>query len=431
MKRRLAIFILVLSSLMLQSCKEAGYSFKNATENTTEYSINVSYDNFHGEKSEVITIDEGVKPSLHFSFVTESGNLDVYVKDAERKLVYVKNSVGTSEFKVDLESAGEYIVTMIGDEHKGSFNMFWGSNVEGNSMYVNPYQNLSKGKWRKANFHTHAGTGPNTCGSNDIDVVVNAYREANFSFLAISNHDLFSDTSEFTDKNMTMVPGVEYSVQEHMVTVGCDQSLHEYDHQTAINMTKEAGGFTILAHPNWPQQWFWNKYRLLNLKGYIGIEAINMLINRLPTGEPIATDVWDYLLTKGRLVYGFGNDDMHQLGDVNKSYNIIYTEDIAYESMRKAIDNGRFCASTGLFPEYLVLEGDIIKVKARDPKQPDNNTFTYRFITEEGKVLLEQTTKEGQYTLNGEKYVRVEVIDNDGSLLLFQPVYLKDALIFE
>ena len=79
----------------------------------------------------------------------------------------------------------------------------------------------------------------------------------------------------------------------------------------------------------------------------------------------------------------------------------------------------------------MVLEGDIIKVKARDPKQPDNNTFTYRFITEEGKVLLEQTTKEGQYTLNGEKYVRVEVIDNDGSLLLFQPVYLKDALIFE
>jgi hypothetical protein len=83
MKRRLAIFILVLSSLMLQSCKEAGYSFKNATENTTEYSINVSYDNFYGEKSEVITIDEGVKPSLHFSFVTESGNLDVYVKDAD------------------------------------------------------------------------------------------------------------------------------------------------------------------------------------------------------------------------------------------------------------------------------------------------------------------------------------------------------------
>ena len=44
---------------------------------------------------------------------------------------------------------------------------------------------------------------------------------------------------------------------------------------------------------------------------------------------------------KDRLGYSFGNDDMHQLGDVNKSYNIIY-EDIAYESMRKAIDNGQF-----------------------------------------------------------------------------------------
>ena len=134
---------------------------------------------------------------------------------------------------------------------------------------------------------------PNTCGSNDIDVVVNAYREANFSFLAISNHDLFSDTSEFTDKNMTMVPGVEYSVQEHMVTVGCDQSLHEYDHQTAINMTKEAGGFTILAHHQ--RNNGFGTSTDCNLKGYIGIEAINMLINRLPTGEPIPQMCGDYL----------------------------------------------------------------------------------------------------------------------------------------
>lgn len=320
---------------------------------------------------------------------------------------------------------------MTGNEHKGSYSVNRGSDIENNTMYVNPYQNLSKGKWRKANFHTHAGTGPNTCGSNDIDVVVKAYRDADFSFLSISNHDFFSDTTAFSDKNMSLVPGVEYSVKEHMVTVGCDRSLHEYDHQTAINITKEAGGFTIVAHPNWPQPWFWDKDDLLNLKGYVGIEAINILIERLKTGEPIATDVWDYLLTKGKLVYGFANDDMHQLGDVNKSYNIIYTEDLSYEAMRKAIDNGQFCASTGLFPEYLVIDGEVIKVRASNPKQPDNTSFTYRFITEEGKVLSEQTAKEGQYTLNGEKYVRVEVVSDDGSLLLFQPLFIKDALINE
>ena len=71
--------------------------------------------------------------------------------------------------------------------------------------------------------------------------------------------------------------------------------------------------------------------------------------------------------------------------------------------MKEAIDNGQFVASTGLYPEYLVLDGDTIRVKASYPIDTYVDTFTYRFI-ENGKVLSEQTAREGVYK-ECEKYV--------------------------
>ena len=47
-------------------------------------------------------------------------------------------------------------------------------------MYCNPYANVNsgKGEWLKGNFHTHAGTGKDTCGANAIDDVVALYKQA-------------------------------------------------------------------------------------------------------------------------------------------------------------------------------------------------------------------------------------------------------------
>ena len=49
-------------------------------------------------------------------------------------------------------------------------------------MYVNPYEGLKKdGRWLKANFHTHAGTGAGTCGSHGLIDVIEGYKEAKFT----------------------------------------------------------------------------------------------------------------------------------------------------------------------------------------------------------------------------------------------------------
>ena len=211
-----------------------------------------------------------------------------------------------------------------------------------------------------------------------------------------------------------------------MLNIGVNRSLHEYDYQTAIDLTKEAGGFTIICHPNWIKKEWWSWEHLFALKGYIGLEVINSLIYRL-SGSGLASDTWDYLLSQGRLVYGFGNDDFHIYSDAARSYNFIYCAERNYASLKAAFESGAVCASTGLVPEYLILDGNTIRVKAKFLKDTYINTLTYRFITESGRLLSEQQADEAQYTLSGEKYVRVEAIGENGAMLFFQPVYQPDA----
>ena len=71
------------------------------------------------------------------------------------------------------------------------------------------------------------------------------------------------------------------------------------------------GSFAIMNHPNWgpafvhcAQEWLdvWDSYK--------GIEIYNGVCEFLP-GSAFATDRWDQLLTSGRRVWGFANDDHH------------------------------------------------------------------------------------------------------------------------
>lgn len=288
-------------------------------------------------------------------------------------------------------------------------------------MYKNPYQNLEGAKWCKTNFHTHAGTGVNTCGSIGIQDVVDIYEEFGYDILCISNHDLFSDTKEYSTEKILLIPGVEYSQGNHMLTIGVEETFTHLSHQEVIDNVNEKDGFVILCHPNWIEKEYWKLTDIDKLNGYTGIEVINQLIYRL-SGSGLATDTWDYLLTNGKQIYGFGNDDFHRYADAVRSFNIIYCER-NYKSMKNSIKDGKFCASTGLFPDFLKIEDDILTVGAKYPIKTYINTFTYRFIGENGKILSIQTGKTANYKLQGELYVRVEVIAENGMMLFFQPVF--------
>ncbi|MBR4941444.1 MAG: hypothetical protein IKZ19_05540, partial [Clostridia bacterium] len=211
--------------------------------------------------------------------------------------------------------------------------------------------------WRKANFHTHAGTGPNTCGKHSPEEVIAAYREYNYGFLCLSNHNYFRTFENYSDDRITLIDGVEYTSATHMLTIGIRENLIDLPVQEAVTRTGELGGFTILCHPNWPRKATFSPEMMLELTGYIGLEALNAVCFRL-RGSGRATDVWDTLLTAGKLVTGFANDDFHSMADAGRFFNLISCAEPTYASMKQAILDNAICASTGLYPIHHRLEGN-------------------------------------------------------------------------
>jgi len=291
-------------------------------------------------------------------------------------------------------------------------------------MFTNPYQNLpSSGRWIKAAFHTHAGTGPGTCGKTPIADVVAAYRALGYGALCISNHDLFTDTSALTDEKLLMVPGVEYSADPHILTIGVERSLHALPHQEAVLETNRLGGFAILCHPNWIRREYWTLEQMETLHGYAGIEVANMSVcTSNDAGSDMALDAWDYLLRRGKRVYGFACDDLHSLPDANRGFTMLYVVEPGFAGIRDAVARGAFVASTGLGLESLVVENGVLRVRARYLNANHVRDFTYRFVTENGLVKT-HFGETAEFPLNNEKYVRVEAIGENGAMLFTQPVF--------
>lgn len=297
-------------------------------------------------------------------------------------------------------------------------------------MYCNPYKAVAagKGRWLKANFHTHAGTGPGTCGSHSFDEVIAAYKDSEYDLLTISNHDLYSDTREHAKKHdIAMINGFEYSAYPHMLCIGVQDCIDD-NHQQAINATLAQGGFTILCHPNWDGQEYWSLDAINQLTGYTGIEIMNMLIFRL-AGSGVATDKWDALLSENKLVWGFGNDDFHAWCDLGRSFTCIYAPSTNYTHVKDAIDHGSFFVSTGLMLDTFTFDGKQLTVKASTPRSYVKEMH-YRFVGKDGVILNESHGEYGVYALNGtEPYVRVEVCGEQGFMLFTQPLYKKDVLL--
>ncbi len=294
-------------------------------------------------------------------------------------------------------------------------------------MYKNPYECLrsSSGKWLKGNFHTHAGTGPGTCGSLGLEEVIYAYKQSGYNVLTISNHDLFTPTEQY-GSGIRLIPGVEYSANPHMLTIGVRQHWGK-GHQETIDLTRESGGFAVLCHPNWIKREYWPREEVDKLTGYTGIEVINWLIYRLE-GSGLACDLWDHLLSRGKLVYGFGNDDFHLWCDLARSFTVIYADSDEWSDIKEAIDRGSFYASTGVALKNFSLEDNVIAIKAGFFIDSYVEDFTYRFIGEGGSVLAEERGSAASYALKGdEMYVRVEVTAENGAMLFTQPVY-RDEL---
>ncbi len=232
---------------------------------------------------------------------------------------------------------------------------------------LNPYAGTKGLPWLRGNLHTHTTASD---GERPIQAVIRDYARRGYDFLMVSDHDILTSVADYARWDhcgLVLIPGNEVTRNgPHLLHVDADRLVAPTrNRQRVIDAINRGRGFAIINHPNWLHHFNHCTFEQLSgWQGYVGLEIYNGTIGRLD-GSAYATDKWDRLLSAGRRIWGFANDDSHlRRDDVGLGWNLVASGARTAESVLTALRSGAFQASTGIQFDSIEVRGNRIRVKA-------------------------------------------------------------------
>jgi hypothetical protein len=298
-------------------------------------------------------------------------------------------------------------------------------------------------RWYKGNLHTHT---LNSDGDSTPDEVVRWYREHGYDFLVLTDHGFITEVDGLNA--LQGAPGKFLVIRGEEVTssVG-DKPIHVngFDlHGTVdpprassvvamvqgmVDGIRAAQGVPSVNHPNFG--WAISAAELANVQRtrlfelYNGHPAVNNLGGG---GVPGLEEVWDRLLTSGKLIYGIAVDDAHHFKrpwDPTASspgHGWVYVRSTALEPrpLVEALERGDFYSSTGVVLDLIEAAPERLRVAV---KQRGASKYRIQFIGRGGRVLHEAPGPDATFTFGGDEgYVRAKVHESNGAVAWTQPV---------
>lgn len=333
---------------------------------------------------------------------------------------------------------------------------------------------MEKGYWVKAALHCHT---LNSDGLLSPENVVEFYRSRGYGVIAITDHGKITRVSKYHD--ILLLPSTEISIGKslsgepfHVLGINIEDEIFKARNvQEVIDIIKELKGIAIIAHPYWSSLGI---EELISLKNYLAIEVYNGGCD-IETSKGFSSIYWDVILSNKKMVYGIAVDDSHRYIyppiDADTGWIWIELNDFNDSNFYKAFINGRFYSSMGPKIYFLNIDGNWIESRFTPSKRVnivsnngkglsiDITTIRSIISLDKEKKSLEtiginridinnedETTKiwiEGnivkgiiQLDNNGityiklnssrnEKYIRLEIIDNNGRYAWSNPIFLQ------
>jgi hypothetical protein len=298
-------------------------------------------------------------------------------------------------------------------------------------------------RWYKGNTHTHT---INQGGDSTPDEVVRWYREHGYQFLVLTDHNLLTKVDGLNsvyavDDQFLVVPGEEVTSRSgdkpvHINGLDLQRVVKAHEGgsvvetmQGNIDGIRAAQGVPHINHPNFG--WGLTTQDLQQARNYRLFEIHNghPTVNNLGGGGvPGMEEVWDRILSSGKIVYGMATDDAHvfkQPGNPNVSgpgrgWVSVRAARLDGRALMESLERGDFYASTGVVLDDVRATAKDLTVRA---KVEGVTKFRIQFIGRGGAILREVTDPTATYTFTGsEGYVRAKVIDSNGRFAWVQPV---------
>ncbi len=294
-------------------------------------------------------------------------------------------------------------------------------------------------KWFKGNIHAHT---VNSDGSSSPDVVIRWYKEHHYNFCVISDHNFFTDPAglkqvfdasdkfmifpaeEVTDRYETKPVHLGAVFISKLIVPQHGHSVSETIDNNAISI-RDAGGIAILNHPNGLLR---ESISALAIGQTSHTNFFEVCCADFKGGsmKPSTDQIWDSVLSQGKLLYGTAADDAHIFDPVGNqagtAWIMVQAGQLTMTAIADAMKRGDFYATTGVELKTLTIDDKQIKFTL-DAKDWGFKSF---FIGDQGKILKTDESASPSYTFSGnEKYVRVRIERSDGAYAWLQPKFIK------
>ena len=303
----------------------------------------------------------------------------------------------------------------------------------------------------KGNIHTHT---TKSDGDESPIKVTEWYKAHGYDFLVLTdhNHRTILDYGNTTETSVTplMIPGEEVTlsfqkddvaVPIHINGIGIERVVEPIQAETVVstiqanvNSIKEAGGIASINHPNY--KWAFTTSELIQVDGATAIEVFNGHAGSNGYGgktKSSSEQIWDAILSAGKLIYGVATDDSHHYHDFTprmanpgRGWICVQAESLSESSIMDSIKNGNFYASTGVYLDELVSSNNTINISIRTEDDDPLNLPEYvtTITGYEGDILHETDSLNVNYQLpKNAHYARATVKSSEGFKAWTQPIF--------
>ncbi len=297
--------------------------------------------------------------------------------------------------------------------------------------------------WFKGNLHTHT---LNSDGDSTPDDVVRWYREHGYNFVTLTDHNYLTSVDglnalhgaddkflvmrgeEVTDRFANKPIHINGLDPASLIKTTGGSSVVDMV-QKMIDAIRAARGVPSVNHPNYG--WAISADELTQLQRTRLFEVFNghPLVNNMGGGGvPGLEEVWDRMLSSGKMLYGIAVDDAHYFKRPEdktaprpgQGWVYVRAPRLESRALVEALERGEFYSSTGVELQSVTATASSLTITVKTEPQ---SKYRIQFIGKQGAILSEAVTSPATYTFKGdESYVRAKVIESNGKLAWVQPV---------
>jgi hypothetical protein len=298
-------------------------------------------------------------------------------------------------------------------------------------------------RWYKGNTHTHT---LNSDGDSTPDDVVRWYREQGYHFLFLTDHNYLTDVRALqalhgADDQFVVIKGEEVTSRlgdkplhvngldvSRLVEAATGDTVVEVL-QRNVDAIRAADGVPHINHPNF--LWAITAEELGALRHNTLFEVYNghPMVNNLGGGGTAGMEeMWDHILSEGKVLYGVASDDAHHFkrpwdrsaSQPGMGWVVVRAAALEARALLEAMERGEFYSSTGVtLTDVQVQDGQLTVTIRKDTW----SRYRIDFIGKGGTVLQTALDSPATYRIRGDEgYVRARIVESNGRMAWTQPV---------